>query len=249
MNSIRGVRYFGAILSIVSSFSLTVFAQQGPAHLERVLVPISVGSVPGAYGTVWSTELWYRNNSTEDVVIWPLAVADWYPGIGRTERLPIGNFPADAPGQIIFVGRNGGDKVHFDLRIFNRANPEDSWGTKIPVVREHEFRTIVSIINVPTASDFRSALRVYALPSEDPTEVIRVRIYSHDEDLLVDAEMTLRGWPRYVGVLSLTDTFPQIRQAERVRIHIEAADPDAKIWAFVGVTSNHTQNVSLVTPD
>lgn len=141
MKSIRAVQYFGALLLIVSSVSLTVSAQQGPAHLEPVLVPISVFSVPGAYGTVWSTELWYRNNSTEAVVIWPLAVADWYPGIGRTERLLIGYFPADAPGQIIFVGRNGGDEVQFDLRIFNRAKHEDSWGTKIPVVREHEFRT------------------------------------------------------------------------------------------------------------
>jgi hypothetical protein len=229
---------------------LTVSAQQGPAHLEPVLVPISVFSVPGAYGTVWSTELWYRNNSTEPVVIWPLAVADWYPGIGRTERLPIGYFPADAPGQIIFVGRNGGDKVQFDLRIFNRANPEDSWGTKIPVVREHEFRTTVNIINVPTAPDFRSALRIYAVPADDPlTEVVRLRIYSGDEDLLVDTELTLRGWPRYAGILSLADAFPEIRQADRVRIEVEAANPAAKIWAFVGVTSNHTQNVAIVTPN
>jgi hypothetical protein len=250
MKSNCAVRYFGVILLVVLSVALTVSAQTGPTHLERVLVPISVGSVPGAYGTVWSTELWYRNNSTENVTVWPLAIADWYPGIGLTVPLPIGNFPADAPGQIIFVGKNGGDKVQFDLRIFNRANPEDSWGTKIPVVREHEFRTTVSIINVPTAPDFRSALRIYALPTdEDPTEVVRVRIYSIYEDLLVDTELTLRGWPRYAGILSLTDTFPEIRQADRVWIAVEAVNPAAKIWAFVSVTSNHTQNVAIVTPN
>lgn len=248
--SIRAVRYFGAVLLVVLNVSSTVSAQQGPAHLEPVLIPISVRSVPGAYGTIWSTELWYRNNSTEAVVVWPLLIADWYPGIGETVSLPVGNLSADAPGQIIFVGRNGGDKVQFDLRIFNRANPEDSWGTKLPVVREHEFRTIVSIINVPTVPDYRSALRIYAIPADDPlTEVVRVRIYSGYEDLLVDTELTLRGWPRYAGVLSLTDAFPQIRQADRVRIEVEAVNPAAKIWAFVGVTSNHTQNVAIVTPN
>jgi hypothetical protein len=249
MKPIGVVRYFGAMLLVVSSVCLTVSAQS-PELFERVLVPISVGSVPGAYGTVWSTELYYRNNLTENVVIWPLARADWYPPIGQTVPLPVGQFPADAPGTIIFVGRNGGDKVQFDLRIFNRANHEDSWGTKIPVVREQEFRTTINIINVPTAPDFRSALRVYALPAEDPlTEGVRVRIYSHYEDLLVDTEMTLRGWPRYAGILSLTDAFPEIRQEDRVRIEVEAVNPAAKIWAFVSVTSNHTQNVAIVSPD
>ena len=30
---------------------------------------------------------------------------------------------------------------------------------------------------------------------------------------------------------------------------MQAVNPVAKIWAFVSVTSNHTQNVSIVTPD
>lgn len=50
------------------------------------------------------------------------------------------------------------------------------------------------------------------------------------------------------AVLSLADAFPEIRQVERVRIHVEAAETTAKIWAFVSVTSYHTQNVALVTP-
>lgn len=244
------VRLFVAIFVIVASVSSPVSAQRGPTDFERVLIPISVASVPGAYGTVWSTELWYRNNSKEPVAIWPLAIADWYPAIGLTQPLPVGHFPADAPGQILFVGKNGGDDIQFDLRIFNRVSPEDSWGTKIPVVREREFRSTVNIINVPATPDFRSALRIYALPEDEPlAEVVRVRIFSQREDLLADMELTLRGWPRYAGILSLTETFPEIRSEDRVRIEVEAVRPEAKLWAFVSATSNHTQNVAIVTPD
>ena len=223
---------------------------QDSSIFERVLVPVLVNNVPGAFGTLWSTELWYRNNSTRGVMIVPLAVSDFVPTIGRTEILPIGNFPIYAPGQILFVSRDGGDEVQFDLRLFNRADPRSKWGTKIPVVREREFRNVVNLINVPTNKEFRSALRVYGLREDAPMgETVLVRIYSYDERLLASAEMRLDGVPWYASISSLADTFPEIRQTERVRVQIESPTGNVKLWAFVSVTSNTTQDVSLVTPD
>jgi hypothetical protein len=251
MDSIRrfAVAQLFWVLSFVMSAASTAFAQS-PAEFERVLLPICVSRVPGAYGTLWSTELWYRNNSEDPVAILPLAVSDYVPTIGQTVLLPVGSFPASAPGQILFVERRGGSAVQFDLRLLDESNPAGAWGTKLPVVRETELGRTVSLINIPTGFDFRSALRIYGVP-DDPggTETVRVRIYSGDEDVLVDEEIVLTGFPRYGAILSLADAFPEIRHAERVRIHVEAVNPNARIWAFVGVTSNHTQNVSIVTPN
>lgn len=217
---------------------------------ERVLVPISVGRVPGAHGTLWSTELWYRNDGDVPVAMFPLAISDFVPTIGRSEFLPIGNFPPEAPGQILFISRTGGARVQFDLRLFNLAEPRGSWGTKIPVVRERQFADAISLINVPTASAFRCALRIYGLPAGPlRTATVRVRIYSNDERLLSSREMLIAGWPLYGQVLSLADAFPEIRHVDRVRVEVESADSQVEIWAFVAVVSNDTQSVALVTPD
>jgi hypothetical protein len=222
------------------------------SDFERVLIPVSVSNVAGAYGSLWSTEMWYRNNGNAPVAIFPLAVSDFVPAVGQTSRLPVFMLPAGAPGQIVFVERQGAENVQFDLRLFNRADPAASWGTKLSVVREQEFRSSVDLISVPTSSAFRSALRVYALPDVNvATDDVLVRIYSEavGEPLLASFSTPLNGAQPYAAVLSLADAFPEIRQADRVHVHVESMTGKLKIWAFVSVVSNTTQNVSLVTPE
>lgn len=243
------------ILSYVFAAALVsvAFTRPAPAQelslVERVLLPVSVTRIPGAFGTLWSTELWYRNNSTHPVAIYPLAMSDHIPTMNRTERLSVFTSRNYDPSQIIYVERNGIDDVQFDLRLFNRSDPSSKWGTKLPVVREREFADAISLINVPTAADFRSALRIYALPDDTfAAETVLVQIYSNDERLLVSTEMPFAGAPRYAAVLSLADAYPEIRQADRVRVRVESRN-GRKIWAFVGVTSNTTQDVSIVTPN
>ena len=222
---------------------------QDPALFDRVLVPVSVALVPGAYGSLWTTEMYYRSNSAAPVGVFPLGIGDWWPAVRRTELLPIFTLPAHAPGQFLYFDRDGSEALQFDLRLFNDSQRRAAWGTRLPVVREAEFAPEVSLINVPTGSDFRSALRVYAWSDEPPYEdLVRVRIYTHDERLLADTVLRLQGLPKYAQILSLADTFPEIRNVERVRVHVEANAAETKLWAFVSVTANATQQVSLVTP-
>lgn len=243
------LRYFATVVVFAIGVTRPVAAQD-LNFFERVLVPVNVNNVPGAFGSLWGTELWYRNNSTHPVVVLPLAISDYVPTIGRTILLPTGYSPAYAPGQLLFVSRDGGDDVQFDLRLFNRADPRSKWGTKIPVVREREFRNAFSLINVPTSKEFRSNLRVYGLPDNVPVgETVLVRIYSYDERLLASSEISLEGVPGYASISSLADAFPEIRQVERVRVNVESRSGNLKLWAFVSVTSNTTQDVSLVIPD
>jgi hypothetical protein len=151
---------------------------------------------------------------------------------------------------LLWLSREGSDKVQFDLRLINRADPTTDWGAKIPVIREEQFLDSVELINVPTSSDFRIALRIYALDETLGTEgSVIVRIYSELERLLISTEVPLTGSPRYAAMLSLADAFPEIRKEERVRVHIEPRDAGAKLWAFVTVVSNRTQRVAVVTPE
>jgi hypothetical protein len=232
-------------LTAAALIALSATAQV-PSEFERILLPLSVGGAAGAYGTVWSTELWYRNNSTRPMIIFPVAVSDYVTTVGRTSFLPVGWAPAAAPGQFLFVSRDGADQVQFDLRLFNLANPSAAWGTKLPVVREREFADSASLINVPTGTAFRSTLRIYGLADGSVVAPVDVRVYSYEEKLLTSKALLLEGVPPYAAILSLADTFPEIRQVERVRI--EVVSGQIKIWAFVSVTSNTTQDVSLVTP-
>jgi len=242
------LRHVFATALVCAALSRPVVAQDANPF-ERVLLPVSVSRIPGAFGTLWSTELWYRNNSTRPVAIYPLAKSDRVPTMNRTELLPVFTSPNYDPSQIINVERNGIDDVQFDLRLFNRSDPRAKFGTKLPVVREHEFADAISLINIPTAADFRSALRIYALPDDSVAgETVLLQIFSNDERLLASAELPFIGAPRYAVIASLADAYPAIRQADRVRVHV-ASTSGRKIWAFVGVTSNTTQDVSIITPD
>jgi hypothetical protein len=234
-------------LAVLLTFCVIPVHAQESGTLERLLVPISVHDAPGAYGTLWATELWCRNNSTHTVGIFPLALSDFALAPRWTEVLRIATLPPAAPGLFLYVDRDDVDDLQFDLRLFNEADPAASWGTKLPVVREREFAGTVNLINVPTASDFRSTLRVYGwTPTDQP---VTVRIYSNNEVLLATAALSLQGMVPYAAILSLADTFPAIRKVDRVRVEVTSPNSETKLWAFVSVTSNATQNIGLVTPE
>jgi hypothetical protein len=239
-----------ALAAALLSVALThPAAAQNLREFEPLLVPVTVSNMPGAFGTLWSTELWYRNNSGRPVVVFPLATSDHVPTMNLTENLRIFTSRNYDPSQIIYVSRDGIDDVQFDLRLFNRSGPSSKWGTKLPVVREREFGDAINLINVPTAADFRSALRIYALPDESfAGETVSLQIYSNNEQLLASTEIPFNGAPRYATYSSLADAFPAIRQADRVRVRVHSTS-GRKIWAFVSVTSNVTQDVSIITPN
>jgi hypothetical protein len=248
LNRVILLQYLFAFALIAASLPSRATAQELPLF-ERVLLPVSVSRIPGAFGTLWTTELWYRNNSNRPVAIYPLAISDFVPTMNRTEFLNVFTSRSYDPSQIINVARDGIDDIQFDLRLFNRSDPSAKWGTKLPVVREREFADGISLINIPTAAGFRSALRIYALPDQSFTgETVLLQIYSNNEVLLAAAEVPFNSSPRYAAVLSLADSYPAIRRAERVRVHVQSAS-GRKVWAFVSVTSNMTQDVSIVTPN
>src|SRR5947207_12562294 len=148
------------------------------ASYTRVLIPIYLAQpIPGAFGSVWTSELAMHNSSTQSVFIaWCsppdhsvcitnlAADEELEPGETETqlpERYPK---PQDGiPGAVVYFGALTPEDpglVAFQLRVADTSRSAISAGTEIPVVRENEFRTATTNLpNVPNDSPFRLLLR------------------------------------------------------------------------------------------
>lgn len=165
------------IISLAIAVTLSLMPAQ-PAFsscAERILFPIALGSnieLPGAYGTVWTGDIWYENKNDRALRVEYCPYSSDYcnymePGIiDRFESpfrthpelgLLIEAFPTD------YVLR-GDEAAHltFSNRIYETTRHAQPRGIEIPVVRESEFlRGEQSLLGIPAGSDVRIALRVY----------------------------------------------------------------------------------------
>jgi hypothetical protein len=76
-----------------------------------------------------------------------------------------------------------------------------------------------------------------------------VRVYTNAGDTLLN-ELTATAVPMADhGYLMLSDLLPgTIATDERVRIVVEPLEPDTPYWAFVSITNNETQHITISTP-
>jgi hypothetical protein len=239
-----GLRAAGLAIAALSIFLQSLAMKGEDARFRRFLVPVSVTNVRGAYGVVWSTELWYRNLGTKTVPIFPLVTQDWSPRNGQTTYLPIGSFPP-SPGTFIWVGRDGSENAEFDLRLFGGETVDPPIGTRIPVVPEEGFRSRLALLRVPVMGDRRTMLRIYGLALSSEGERARVRLYDANEQLVGELDLPLVGAPAYAQV-ALDQMFPDLDTA--VTIEVTAADEAQRIWAFATVVTNDTQRVTVLAP-
>ena len=234
---------------------------------ERVLVPIVIHHVPGAFGSIWESETSFSNSADADVTIFgPCAPPQALYGCtqiavpkSRTFLVALRQQVSGAPGVFLFIPRNRIDDIDVKLRVQDVSRQALTWGTDIRVVRDTDFRSFIRLHNIPTDVRFRSTLRVY---NYDPTAYpIRVRIFDEDSSALLVEDLPLVSFPggastdvfpvapSFVQINSLTDAYPQIGGHDRVRVEVESAfDPAKPIWAFASITNNETQHVTVVTP-
>ncbi len=247
-----------------------------PPPYNRVLVPISVANVPGANGSLWTTELWAVNATAETAkvaalpcILAPLSLCE--PTFEllperSTKIAPMGT--AENPGVLLLVPAGLALRTAFTLHVRDLNRQSESWGAEIPVVRERDFFTASAHLpNVPFGGEYRQTLRIYALLDNAASARFRVKMYevtgTRDDRLLRDDVVTLFAPPSSppnmlnnpLAQIALTDMFLiEIGGVERVRISIEpmtdplALTPPVPYWAFVSITNNETQQVTTVTP-
>lgn len=215
------------------------------AERERVLLPVSVSDVPGAFGSQWTSELWVHVSGEDGAIIEPLRLTHLQP-IRGTMRLHIWyRAPGEPPGQFLTVEREANVNVHLNLRIREVVTQPDTWGTEIPVVWERDFYTEpITLLPLPLGTNFRGTLRVYA------TAPGAVRVTVKDTVTQVvyeERELTLNpdreGAPAY-GELSLAGLGSNDGTA---RVEITPVG-DMHFWSFMSVTHNATQNVTTLVP-
>jgi hypothetical protein len=248
------------------------------ADYETLLLPHTPGDpLPGANGSLWRVEMLLRNDS-------PYAVRLAVPMFGHTLVSPP---PPDAfvvPAQTtanVHVHTEGGPlrvrvpkiavrDLVFQTRFYDEARLGTNFGTRVPTVREHEFRRgTTTLPDVPTGSAFRSTVRVFSpdgvrrafrvrvlthalmetgpwqSPPVDPAPLSEIATYEVQTEYTGDPFKQDGPWSVPMASLPL----PMLPGHERVHVRIEAVDaPDAPYWAYVSVTSNETQQVTLLTP-
>lgn len=255
----------GRIATAESAFTFSPFPESG---YERLLLPIYLdGNVPGSNNSLWATQFWIRNVSAN-----PLTLAPWPcegqvclpvfppsrgldPGESVMNLPPLFKPPTNNPARLLYV--NAEKDVATNLRVFDLSRERVDAGTEIPVVKEHDLLTATAhLLAVPLNERSRLMLRIYELTQMESRFRIRLSIQHEGTaaQQLRDFELTattnepgpFRAQPAYAGYSAFQ--IPQDGPTGLVRFEIEPLSPGVRFWAFVSVTNNETQRVTLITP-
>lgn len=261
-------------LILLTSISASVYGQQSTAQYVRFLAPLgtTAAPIPGANGSLWTTEFVLTNRSDRFVDVRPYGTTTICnfcdaPGTppGSTLNAAVGG-GSTVRGQFLFVRDSDVGAVNMSLRVRDLSRASQTWGTAIPVVHERLFSAnTLSVTDIPVSEEHRLTIRVYGLDGLDPTPV-RLRLYGRGSiqfqarpDVLI-AERTVvlatdparttlnqQARPAFAELAGL-DVFGAVSGYERVRLDVQSLSDGKKIWAFVSSTNNDTQHVTILTP-
>lgn len=256
------------IAAVLVSAALTAGAQE----YERVLVPLQLGELSGAFGSQWVTHLAVSNIGDTPVDVQgygscqvPCTPAPIPP---QATAYVTHLIRSEVPAAFLFVEPGRLSDLSFTLRTYDRSRLHQTWGATVPVVtREGLFSRRFGIGDIPVTSAFRSTLRIYDFDATTPAAV-RVHVYEADP---------LHGGgppgpePPDAFLVTLTPAFvvpsegggvtrhpayaaiplwlvPELRGVERVRVVVEPLDASGDYWGFVSSTHNETQHVTVTGP-
>lgn len=223
----------------------------------RLMLPIVVDvNAPGAFGSTWRTDVTMHNASNDTVfpqaptcnphILAPCLQFFLQPH--QTVHPTLYPNPGD-PAVFVRIPSAIADLFDIQLRAQDVSRESQTWGTSLPVVHEADFRPVVRLHAIPADSRFRDTLRIYG---SDVAQPVQVRIMDEASNTLI-ASLQLdmvqppdrTDFPPFAQITSLRDAFPQLAAYETVRVEVEASAP---VWAFVSVTNNETQHVTVIAP-
>lgn len=209
------------------------FTFQAPAATEsvRFLLPIA-GNTSGALNTTWRTDVSVTNENAVPVTI---AGATVQPLTTKTALL-------SSLTQFVDIPRELSDGVTISVRVHDTTHDADNRGVDIPVVPPSQFRKSVILAGLPSDPRYRMLLRIYGYGGAG-SAVVRVRDAGTGA-LLEQLTAELVGSAPSYAQVPLNTSAAAVRTVEVTT----AGRADPPIWAFVSVTNNITQQVTLVTP-
>jgi hypothetical protein len=244
-----------------------------PQEYETILLPALTNDViPGAYGSQWKIDHTVYNGNAIDLQPYSDYMHFLYVCMilcPNTSTIPAGKAipvpmmfgTSRPPNWILHVRREVADALTFSLRVRDLSRQSETWGTEIPVVREVRFKPTLQLLDVPLQERFRQTLRIFALPSPTCCGAVRVRFYSLQSGALLyetTAQLQLPAFATDIpgspdfpvqpegAEVDQLNTIPELAGTSSVRIELDGVS--RKLWAYVGVTNNATQHVTIVSP-
>jgi hypothetical protein len=241
---------------------------------QRFLVPIHLlEPVNGAFGSRWVSELTVLNTGSSAAYIenfgtCPPIGAPCFnpimPNVAETGTM-IRNFDFTIPAAILFVEDGYAEQLSFTARIRDISRTASSWGTWLPVVPESAAtRGPVTLLDIPVSEGFRQTLRVYSFDKAE-RRTVRVRVYgavpidpanpatyTEPNPLLRELTLPLRYSPGLAaaplyGELGNVAAALGITGHDRIWLTVEPVG-DFGVWGMVSVTSNTTQEITMIVP-
>ncbi|MDQ3281884.1 MAG: IPT/TIG domain-containing protein [Acidobacteriota bacterium] len=232
-----------------------------PPAYERILVPILVPPVHGAFGSKFHTELHLGSKRAgyllygldlltcpipEQTVCEPIPSPFTIPGgaqLASFEHVQMNG----RPGRFIYVAKDSANDVAGNLRVFDVTRAALNFGTEIPLVRGRDFDPVqLTLYGVPADPRFRNTLRIYGVEAI----AVKVTVEGH-----APVEVVLHGGDSlYEPAYGEFTNFPAT--GGPFRVTIEPPPPtggvsppiEYPVWAFITVTNNETQVISTITP-
>ena len=154
---------------------------------SRILLPVTMEETPGANGSLWKAEITGLIDTSEGVLMEPEGCGgredpcsarrckEHLMCVTKTFIVGIGN------AQFIYVAREQAHLLRVNTRVYDSARDTETAGAFVPSARDEDFLAGgFSLLGIPIASQFRTALRVYDCPTgRDRTPVI-VELYGDD---------------------------------------------------------------------
>jgi hypothetical protein len=238
------------------------FTFQGDAEdaFDRLLLPVFVPPIRGAFGSEFRTDLRMSldRTSTAPVPIYGLMDPKIY---GEDTPWELDHDSRDLrveegfgnPGRFLYVPKGRSKNLLRNLRAYDVSRASSNYGTQIPIVPASEFaadgyESRIGIIGVPTSPPFRSKLRIYGTPVFGVTLDVEIEMHGVTETRRVSLASDGNPYVPAYAELDLPDGGIVNVWISISAPRISAPPPAPDIWAFVAVTNNETQHITTITP-
>ena len=251
----------GQVLTLPRAFTFN--SESNPvAGWERVLIPVAVKQNAGNFGSLWTTDMSVFNAGTTPADVKDCIVDFCAYTPAPTLPVPAGSVrqldyrnPFHEPAAILWVPTAQIGQLRFAARFRDLSKQSESYGNELPVVRESDMTTgPLHLLDIPTNPAFRVNLRLYDIDGRRDNDVeIRVVAMNAEETLFYGLPVRLNRIVEQPGEFYgfAAVSLDQILATSRfpfVRIEARASNPATRLWGFVTVTNNATQQVTVVSP-
>jgi len=243
------------------------FVQQAFGAEVKILLPVTrvFGGLPGAYGSVWDSEITAVNRGA-------MTLRVLFNGAAPACPAPPCPFPAPVPispqstvvllawapvprvvGGFATLDANGATDLVLQTRVFDISRESTNWGAYVPTVPELAAeRTVVDFPAVATAAPFRATLRIYDF-DPDSTHQARVRVFRKNfigDELIQQKVVSLQATldPALFPGEAEIDLSSIAPQEQTVRVQVSPITQGLRYWPMISVTNNTTQYLTILTP-